>query len=51
MKYGLLLNHTYNIGDDLRPVASARFLPQIDDYMFKEQLDSFENKKRKADKN
>lgn len=43
MKYGILLNNTFNIGDDLQSVASARFLPTIDYYPFKEQLSSFKS--------
>jgi hypothetical protein len=41
MKYGILLNNTFNIGDDLQSVASSHFLPSIDYYPFKEQLSSF----------
>ncbi len=42
-KYGVLLNNTYNIGDDLQSVASARFLPTIDYWAFKEQLSAFKS--------
>lgn len=44
MKYGILLNNTFNIGDDLQSVASAQFMPSVDYYPFKEQLSSFQSR-------
>ncbi len=41
MKFGVLLNNTYNIGDDLQSIASMHFLPTVDYFPFKEQLNTF----------
>lgn len=40
-KFGVLLNNTYNIGDDLQSIASMHFLPKVDYFPFKEQLSTF----------
>ena len=36
MKY-----RTRNIGDEIQSIAASRFLPRIDEYIFREHLDSF----------
>ena len=42
MKYGILLNNrTDNIGDDIQSYAACRFLPSIDYYVDRENLDTF----------
>lgn len=42
MKYGLLVyKDTDNIGDDIQSYASKRFLPQIDYYVERENLENF----------
>ncbi|MDO4943179.1 MAG: polysaccharide pyruvyl transferase family protein, partial [Lachnospiraceae bacterium] len=42
MKYGLLFHKTStNFGDDIQSYAISRFLPHIDYYIAREQIDSF----------
>lgn len=42
MKYGCLtFKNTDNLGDDIQSYAQTRFLPQIDCYVEREQLDTF----------
>ena len=42
MKYGLLVyKDTENIGDDIQSYVAKRFLPQIDYYVEREELDTF----------
>lgn len=42
MKYGLVIyNKTDNLGDDILSYAALRFLPQIDYYINREELDLF----------
>ena len=40
-KYALMKYRAINIGDEIQSVAASRFLPRIDDYVFREELDSF----------
>jgi len=42
MQYGLLIcENTDNIGDDIQTFAQKRFLPKVDYYIDREQLDTF----------
>ncbi len=41
MKYGALKFTSTNIGDEIQSIAAQRFLPQIDYYIFREQLRKF----------
>lgn len=42
MKYGLLIcKNTDNIGDDIQTYAQKRFLPKVDCFVDREQLDTF----------
>ena len=44
MKFGILYNKSnMNIGDDIQAYATERFLPQIDYYIDRETIDSFES--------
>ena len=44
MKYGLMMvAETDNIGDDVQSYAASRFLPQIDCYIDREKMDTFES--------
>lgn len=40
-KYGALKHTTYNIGDEIQSIASWRFYPQVDYYVYREHLDKF----------
>ena len=39
--YALLMFPSYNIGDEIQSVAASRFIPRIDEYISREELDSF----------
>ena len=39
--YALMKYRSLNIGDEIQSIAASRFLPHIDDYVFREHLDSF----------
>lgn len=36
--YGMLLNNTKNIGDEIQAVAAARFLPRVDDGVLRDRI-------------
>ena len=44
--YGLLTYSSMNIGDEIQSIAAARFLPRIDHYVPREQVDSFRAERR-----
>ena len=49
MKYGVLYyKDTDNIGDDIQSYASARFIPKIDYYIDRENLESFSPNKKES---
>ena len=41
MKYGALKYNSTNIGDEIQSIAAQRFLPQVDYYIFREQMHKF----------
>ena len=41
MKYGALKFTSTNIGDEIQSIAAQRFLPNVDYYIFREQLSKF----------
>ena len=41
MKYGALKFNSTNIGDEIQSIAAQRFLPTVDYYVFREQLNNF----------
>ena len=41
MKYGALKFNSTNIGDEIQSIAAQRFLPQVDYYIFREQMNKF----------
>jgi len=50
-KYGLLTyieqNHFFNIGDYIQSLAAKQFLPQVDEYINREKLNSYDKGKTK----
>lgn len=47
MKYGVLvIKDTKNIGDDIQSYAASKFLPKIDYYIEREELDTFVSEKK-----
>lgn len=48
--YGVLKYSSINIGDEVQSVAAMRFLPRIDEYVHREQTNSFVPKKGKNTK-
>lgn len=40
-KYGVITYNSINIGDEIQSVAASRFLPQIDEYVYREQINNF----------
>lgn len=47
-KYGILTYNSINIGDEIQSVAAMRFLPRIDEYIYRENIDSFVPKDEKS---
>lgn len=48
--YGVLKYSSINIGDEIQSVAAMRFLPRVDEYVHREQINSFVPKKGKKTK-
>lgn len=48
--YGVLTYNSINIGDEIQSLAAMRFLPQIDEYVFREQISNFLPEKGKITK-
>ena len=46
--YGVITYNSINIGDEIQSVASMRFLPSVDEYVYREQISKFipEHKKQ-----
>ena len=44
--YGLICNSSCNIGDEIQSIAAARFLPHIDTYVHREQVNRFKSDKK-----
>ena len=48
MKFGILYNrNNLNIGDDIQAVATSYFLPQIDYFIDREQMQDFKTKEKR----
>ncbi len=48
--YGVMAYNSINIGDEIQSIAAMRFLPEIDEYVYREQINKFipvTNKKTK----
>ena len=42
MRYGLVVyQDSANLGDDIQSYAAIRFLPRVDEYIEREELDAF----------
>ena len=46
MKYAALKFNATNIGDEIQSIAAQRFLPKIDFYIFREQLNKFKSNEK-----
>ena len=46
-RYGIISYSSVNIGDEIQSVASSRFLPKIDDHVYREQIANFVSTSKK----
>ena len=43
MEYGIVMNPSANVGEEIQCLAAMRFLPQVDYLIHKESLDKFKS--------
>lgn len=48
--YGIITYNSINIGDEIQSLAAMRFLPRIDEYVYREQITNFVPEKEKKTK-